>query len=59
MTNAKVYQRFHDDTNVEEHCSRATFNKLLSKSCVCHKLCANLLSANKVSASCVKYRTPI
>jgi len=40
---------------VEEHCSRATFNKVWSKSYVCHKLSANLLSAKKVSASCVKH----
>jgi len=53
MTNVKVYQRFHDDKDVDEHCSRAIFNEVWSKSYVCHKLCANFLSANKVSASCV------
>jgi len=58
MTNAKVYQGFNDDKKVEEHCSRVTFNKLYSKSYFCHKLYANLLSANKVPASCVKYRAP-
>jgi len=38
MAKAKVYQGFHDDKSVEEHCSRATFNNLWSKSYVCHKL---------------------
>jgi len=28
MTNAKVYQRFHDDKKVEEYCTRATFYKV-------------------------------
>jgi len=26
MTNAKVYQGFHDDKKVEEHCSRVNLN---------------------------------
>ena len=58
MTNAKVYQGSTMTKKLKSTALEPHLNNLWSMPYVCHNLRANLLSANKVTASCAKYRAP-
>jgi len=58
MTNAKVFQVSTMTKKLKSTALEPHLNNLWSKPYVCHELRANLLSANKVTASCAKYRAP-